>query len=123
MSSHIPVVKALAGNKRILLGVDTGAAKTLIDKKTIDIIHYEMKDLSEKTLVGIDNKDQIIGSGKIRKITVGDNDYHNIEILIKDLSHINDNISNKVDGLIGYDILKQHKTLISYKNQKFVFIE
>ena len=123
MSDHLPIVNALAGDKKITLGIDTGAARTLIDQNTIDLIRHEIDDIREQTLVGIDNENLSITCGTIRRIKIGQINYDNIEILIKDLSHINDNIGKKVNGLIGYDILKHYKTIISYSNNKFVFIE
>jgi len=123
MSDHLPVVNALAGDKKITLGIDTGAARTLVDQKIIDIIRYEIDGIKDKILVGVDNENLQITCGTIRRIKIGQKNYDNIEILIKDLSHINDNISSKVNGLIGYDILKHYKTIISYSNNKFVFVE
>ena len=123
MSDHLPIVNALAGDKKITLGIDTGAARTLIDQNIIDLIRYEIEGLREQTLVGIDNENLSITCGTIRRIKIGQKNYDNIEILIKDLSHINDNISRKVNGLIGYDILKNYITIISYSNSKFIFVE
>ncbi|NPE27322.1 hypothetical protein HNV12_04955 [Methanococcoides sp. SA1] len=120
---YLPIINAKAGEKNIKLGVDTGSGKTLIDKNTIDLIQYEIINIQTKSIIGIDNKELEIKSGTIRQLIVGQKKYKNIEILIKDISHINDKISNKVDGLIGYDILKHYKTIISYSNNKFVFVE
>lgn len=122
MSDYLPVIKALAGDKKIKLGIDTGASRTLIDEKIIDKIRYEIENLRPISLVGVDNQKMKINTGVIRRIKIGDKEYKNIEILIKDLSHINDFIDNQVDGLIGYDILKYYKTIISYSNKKFIFI-
>jgi len=123
MNHHIPVVQAKAGEKRIHLGIDTGAARTLLDKNATDVIHYEFQDFGSRDLVGVENESQKTTSGKIRKISIGTQEYNNIEVLIKDLSHLNDNINESIDGLIGYDILGRQKTLISYKNKKIVFIK
>ncbi|MFP4548704.1 MAG: aspartyl protease family protein [Fidelibacterota bacterium] len=123
MNQHIPVVQAKAGDKKIRLGIDTGAARTLLDKNATDVIHYEFQDFGSRDLVGVENKSEKTTSGKIRQISIGAKKYNNIEVLIKDLSHLNDNINEHIDGLIGYDILGQQKTLISYKNKKFVFID
>ncbi len=123
MNHHIPVVQAKAGDKRIRLGIDTGAARTLLDQNATDVIHYEFQDFGSRDLVGVENKSKKTTSGRIRQISIGAQKYNNIEVLIKDLSHLNDNISESIDGLIGYDILGKQRTLISYKNKKFVFIE
>ncbi|MBN2281547.1 MAG: aspartyl protease family protein [Candidatus Marinimicrobia bacterium] len=123
LSDHLPVIKALAGDKRITLGIDTGAARTLIDLKTIDKISYEIDDVKKQQLVGIDNQNLMITSGVITRLKIGDLNFNKMEILIQDISHINDFISTRVDGLIGYNILKNYRTLISYSNKKIVLVE
>ncbi len=123
MSMHLPVVHALAGNKKIKLGIDTGAAQTLIDQKVANQIDYEISDKSKRNIVGVENMSDIIEVGKIRTIRIGNHTYNNIEIFIKNIDHINNVLNRDINGLIGYDILRRQKTLISYSNGKFVFVE
>lgn len=123
MFEHLPVVQAKAGEKRIKLGIDTGAARTIIDKNALELIQHELTDISDQNIVGIENENIPISGAKIREISIDPIHYNNINILIKDLSHLNTLQNGRINGLMGYDLLKNYKTLISFSNKKIVFIK
>ena len=39
------------------------------------------------------------------------------------MSHLNAKYENKIDGLIGYEILSKQKTVVSIQNRKVIFIQ
>ena len=47
----------------------------------------------------------------------------NIVTSFSDISHLNSRWENKIDGLIGYEILSRQKTLVSVHSKKVVFIQ
>lgn len=118
---HIPVIKAKAGEKWIELGLDTGSARTVLDKNTLKIVHYELSNTSEQKIIGIANKNVTISGAKIRNLKIGNCNFPQMNILINDLSHLQKN--GQIDGLIGYDLFSQYKSLISYKNNILVLIK
>ena len=108
---HIPIVNALAGEKRIKLGLDSGSARTIIDKNSLQLIQHEISDLSEQQIIGIENINVTISGAKIRTLKIGNTNFSNMDILINDLSHLN-KTSQNITGLIGYDLFSKYKTLI-----------
>lgn len=118
---HIPIIDARAGEKEIKLGFDTGSARTIIDKNALKLIRYELSNISEQQIIGIENKNVTISGAKIRNLEIGNSSFSNLDILINDLSHLNKN--GRIDGLIGYDLLARYKVLVSYQNKFITLIK
>ena len=102
--------------------IDTGASKTVFAKKFIDSHFNELyTHKSEQLTTGlgsssIESEEAIIPLMKIGKLRI--KNYHSH---ILDLSQINDTYLQvelpPIDGIIGCDLLLEHKATLNFKNR------
>lgn len=122
--SHIPHIKALIGNTVLVFGIDCGAGGNLIDSQLRETLQCDLKDIESTTLIGIDNdNEKVVHNGTIKRLKIGRNIFRDTNTVFSDITHLNQNAEEKIDGLLGYEILSKQKTILSYKNKKIIFIK
>ncbi len=118
-TNHFEVVAKINGvSGRFIL--DTGASNTCIGIDRIDFFHLISKDSEIKAAgAGAVNMETQISTKN--KISLGDWKMRQLKIVLFDLIHINEALTNHkalpVDGIIGADILKKGKAIIDYEKQ------
>lgn len=100
--------------------LDTGASRTVFDKKGIKKFVKDSKaTLHDKLSGGLGTTTMKSHKISIRQIKLGDIKINNYETVLLDLSHVNKSYKqiglNPVDGILGGDILHQYKATISYE--------
>lgn len=123
-TNHFELKATINGVKgRFIL--DTGASNSCIDINLAEKFKLDVKDSETKAAgagaIGMETK---ISSQN--KIKLKDWKYHNCQIVLLDLTHVNialvDHKANAVDGIIGADILEKGKAIIDYKKHR-VFLK
>lgn len=103
--------------------IDTGASKTVFDRKRI------LKFVSDKKFDKHDNLSSGLGTNSmksefttIKKIRIGTLEIVNYQMVLLDLSHVNKSYHQvglpQVDGVLGSDILLKYKAVIDYEKKK-----
>lgn len=59
----------------------------------------------------------------MKRIKIGGRTFRNTRTVFNDVSHFNRNNNERIDGLIGYEILSRQKTILSYRNKKLIFVK
>ncbi|MDR1056248.1 MAG: aspartyl protease family protein [Prevotellaceae bacterium] len=121
MKKHIPIVTINIGNCKYAFGIDSGASRNLIAEDLFESLKQELIDVNENYLVGVDNNRKNVKNSKLKNIIIGSTYFENTIALFSDISHLNNDNQNKLDGLIGYEILSYQPTLLSFKNNKMIF--
>lgn len=121
---HIPLIKAQIDTASLTLGIDCGAGNNLIDSKRWDEFESMLRRVKTTTLKGISNDEGAeVHVGKLKRIKIGGRTFRNTLTVFNDVSHFNRNKDERIDGLIGYEVLSRQKTILSYKNKKLIFIK
>jgi len=123
LEAHIPIVKAQVGNKIVSYGIDCGAESNLLTETLFQSLKKHTKDIRMDELVGADNQPKKVKKGKIKRTSIGNICFKNLETLFSDISHLNEGYKMDIDGLIGYEVLHKQKTLISYDRSEVIFIK
>ena len=103
--------------------IDTGASKTVFDKKRI------LKYVTEKKFGKHDNLSSGLGTStmksqftEIKKIKIGKIEIIDYKTILLDLSHVNKSYKQvgltQVEGVLGSDILLKYKAVIDYEKKK-----
>ncbi len=99
--------------------VDTGASNTCVDMNLIDHFNLTYEE-SETKAAGAGATDMETKISKNNIIKIGKWKSKKNNIVIFDLSHVNEALSNHgsepVHGIIGADILNKGKAIIDYKS-------
>lgn len=115
-TNHFEIDAKINGAKgRFIL--DTGASNTCIGFDKIDQFQLNPKE-SEIKAAGAGAVDMETLMATKNKIKIGDWKKKKIKIVLFDLGHVNEALTNHnaqpVDGIIGADILKKGKAIIDY---------
>lgn len=115
MENHLPVFRIDINGKTYKMGLDTGASANLL---------YEKNTGEIKSFIKGDNKTVILGAasgvnarqGKIKTLKIGDIEYKDMSFAFENntLDQINDGYKAGIDGLLGYEFLRQHVTTVDF---------
>ena len=122
--SHIPCINAQIDKTNLLLGIDCGAGTNLLDSQLWRSLQKSLKDTETTELKGASNgKIKETHKGKLKNIKIGDKNFKNTNTVFSNISHLNTNRTEAIQGIIGYEILSRQKTILCYKSQKLIFID
>lgn len=123
LNGHVPVVKVQIDNEPYYFGIDTGAESNLISDNLFTSLQKFTSDIMIEELLGADNIVKKVKKGKIESMKIGSKSFKYMTTLFSDISHLNKSYNLQLDGLLGYELLSEQKTLISYARKELVFIE
>ncbi|MDD4638147.1 MAG: aspartyl protease family protein [Bacteroidales bacterium] len=123
LRKHIPVVKISVLGKHFRFGVDCGAEANLFLQDYFNELKEgdALNGLEELTLRGMDNSENKTKVAPIRKITIGDKEFGDLQFVFADISHLNKGQEQQLDGLLGYEVLSKQITVLSYKRRELIF--
>ena len=115
---HLLINISINGKPARML-IDTGASKTVFDKTRIgNFLKEEKFETHDKLSTGLGTSNMKSHLVVIKKINIGKLEIKNYKSVVIDLSHVNVAYSEMkqkpIDGVLGSDILKQHKAVIDY---------
>ncbi len=116
------IMKIHINRKAANVIIDTGASKTVFDKKRI------LKYVTNKKFGKHENLSSGLGTSTmkshfttIKKIKIGDFDIIDYSTILLDLSHVNKSYDQvgltPIDGVLGSDILLKYKAVIDYEKK------
>lgn len=121
---HIPLIKAQIDTVSLTLGIDCGAGNNLLDSKRWDEFESMLRRVKTTKLKGISNDEGAeVHVGKLKSLKIGGKTFRHTQTVFNNISHFNRNKDERIDGLIGYEVLSRQKTILSYKNKKLIFIK
>jgi predicted aspartyl protease len=119
-TNHFSLTAKINGVKGHFI-LDTGASNTcvgitLADKFKLTAEHSDTK------ATGAGATEMDTQQATETKIKIGKWEFHNLHLVLFDLSHVNTALVNHlvkpVDGIIGADILERGKAIIDYKKKR-----
>lgn len=115
---------AVINNKECDILIDTGASRTVFDKKYISShpVHIDAEEIISSGL-GVGSLNTLVGV--LENFSVGSHSWNKIKAIFMDFSHINaiyKKMSKKrIAGLIGGDFLFRTKAKIDYSKAEVTF--
>ncbi len=107
MHGHVPVILAKVGNKRVLLGLDSGAEVNLLDKKFLSKIDEQvLANVHAELLTGLDNATQDVIAADVLDTKLKGSALPAMRYVFTDISHLRRNFNAPLDGLLGVPFLK-----------------
>jgi predicted aspartyl protease len=123
-TNHFEIkVKINGNNGRFIL--DTGASNSCVgfdEIKTFGLV----TESSEHKAAGAGTAEIDTEISKENKLQIGKYKLKNIDLVLLDLSHINNALkkqnAEEINGIIGADILEKGKAIIDYKKKKLYLL-
>jgi len=106
--------------------IDTGASKSVIDKKYFEdkFGAKNLKTIKQET-TGLHSSTSESHFGKIKEIEIGQHKLKNYAIAAVDLSHVNMTYGKlktpKIQGILGSELMLKYKMIIDYSQLKIFF--
>jgi predicted aspartyl protease len=117
-TQHLLIKAKINGVKGDFI-LDTGASNSCIGFEGIETFHIEAQDSKTKAS-GAGGTGMLTQTSKNNKLRLGNWKHSKFELVIFDLSHVNEALTSykvkPVDGIIGADILLKGKGIIDYYN-------
>ncbi len=114
-------IEAKINGKRVLMLLDTGASKSVLDYETANTLNLLLESESNCG-GGLGTSEAAVNSSIIEALTIGSIVINSFPLYIMDFSHpiksIQGRGGNKIDGVIGSDILEPRSAIIEYKESK-----
>jgi hypothetical protein len=122
LQGHLPIVELEVGGKTLRFAVDSGAGSNLIDKIYEAELMSALKNVEKDTLVGADNNPHQVTKGVLKKAVLKNKvDFKDMPTVFSDISHLNNGKNGKIDGILGFEFLRQYKTSLNFKGKSIEF--
>ena len=119
MEGHLPVITLQVGEQRLRFGLDTGAATNIIDAALINELPEEIvKYLPMEQMRCLNGQYQDVEAVNIGKLSIDDYPLQPMKFLFVDLSKVNENTEEQLDGLLGYSFFSQLLCSINYYEKR-----
>lgn len=123
-TNHFELKAKINGVKgRFIL--DTGASNTCVGFNLAEHFQLNVKD-SDTKAAGAGATEMLTKQALDVKIQIGKWRYHNLHLVLLDLTHVNtalvDHFAEPIEGIIGADILKHGKAIIDY-DKKYLYLK
>ena len=99
--------------------LDTGAGMTIITPELADKLEVRRDEANDQA-VGAGGRVQV-QFGTLKSIAVGETRLEELKVGIMDLQIISKACETDLDGIVGYNFLKDFQVLIDYPNQTVTF--
>jgi hypothetical protein len=121
-SSFHPIIQGHINGEIVLLILDTGASRTVIDKSITSGILTIANEQNEPFAAGINAQKISVEQIELPTITLGDIEFNKLKVFSSDLQPISklyEDLSGvKIHGLLGCDFLVQNKAVVNFKTRK-----
>jgi predicted aspartyl protease len=98
-----------------IFAVDTGASTTVVSHELAEMLGIERTSIPELTGAGGTRQ---ASTGVVESLTVGDIEARNLAVVVADfLGLISQAIGTKLDGILGYNFLKDFQVTIDYPTE------
>ncbi len=119
LCGHVPVIVARVGNKRVFLGLDSGAEVNLLDKKFYDAFSPgELLNSKSELLTGIDNATQEVMAADVPDTKIKGAVLPNMRYVFTDLSRLRQDFDAPLDGLLGVPFFRDKVISIDYGRKR-----
>ncbi|WP_299229074.1 hypothetical protein [uncultured Psychroserpens sp.] len=124
LKKHTIVLEAYIDDQKMKFGLDTAAEynqlNASINKKALK--HFFPK--RRLMLVGASGKRIEVLAGKLYRVKLTESIYFApMKTTLTNLNRMNEAFGTSLDGLMGYEFLRQQRTIINYQKEKLYFVE
>ena len=120
---HVPCVEAKIGDDIYQLGIDCGAGGGVLSQTYRRQLANHSRPVGAMELTGISRIPVRVTQIEVYRMEIAGKLFTGMEFLLHNLRTMGIESEDGIDGLVGYDVLAQQKTLISTENKRVIFID
>ena len=120
LGNNMPIVRGEVDGKPCTLLFDTGATHTTLDR---GFVERELKEhkLEKVVLAGVTNVEGLPSLVHAGSFKVGMAKFGDFDVMVLDISHFQKGIGEKIDGVVGMNVIGRVTTLVSLGAGEVVF--
>ena len=125
MRDHIPLFTIEIKEQQLTIGIDSGAEVNLMDESYFKLFRNRMnlRKIKMNRLIGVNQLPKTVKKVPIRALEIGGILFTHQATVFLDLAPINRAGQTTIDGLIGYEVLSEQPTVLSYSSSELIFYE
>ena len=124
LKNHCIVLNGQVNNQSVKFALDSGAEYNQINKSVNKKVLKFFKPKKRLILSGAsDHKIEVL-AGKLHRVKLSETIYFGpMYTVLTNLRQMNEAFGTDVDGVLGYELFHQKRTIINYKKEKLYFID
>ena len=117
-NEYMPYLLVNIGSRKLRLGIDTGSALNLLSKRIVKKLDAYFQPGYSIPTAGFNGEISLSESGLLRELQLGQFCWSPMKCVVTQMDHLNFILRVGLDGLLGYEFLKQFKLSINYKKNE-----
>ncbi|MEO1012891.1 MAG: hypothetical protein AAFX53_16450 [Bacteroidota bacterium] len=123
LNRHAIVLSATINKSSLTLGLDTAAELNQLTPKANSRILKYFYPKERVKVMGVSQRKKEVLIGDLHRMKLSETVFMGpMTTMLSRMDHMNQAFGTELDGLIGYEFLKQKRTIINYKKRKLYFI-
>lgn len=120
LDNNMPLVRGEVDGRPCTLLFDTGATHTTLDRGFVTR-EFPDRKLEKVMLAGETNVEGSPSLLHVASLKVGAAGFGDFDMMVLDMAHLSDGIGEKVDGVVGMNVIGRVMTLVSLGSGEVVF--
>ena len=121
---HLPIITLHIDSIILRFALDTGSGINVLKKERLpSISKLNAKRGEPIQLQSLDQSNGILPSYILPSVDLGGLVKEDIVFHVKDLTKLEEVLGAEIDGIIGYQFLKEHQVIINYKKQEMTLLD
>jgi hypothetical protein len=121
LQHHLIVVETKVNGVKLDMILDSGAELNLVDRKVNRKVLDNFTIIKRVNLLGVGKKEVEVLAGVLNNVECGNQYSVKMNTLLTSLDDINSSFEVDVEGVLGYEFLKNRRVLINYQKRKLYF--
>ena len=117
MYGHLPVVHVKIKGKSFRFALDTGAAVNLFAAGAAKRMQLDLRSETPKTIYGAGGSETLVAAS-VAEFSLARQPAQELNGYVADLSHLHRDFDLPIDGILGYEFLKQYHFTIDYRRRQ-----
>jgi len=123
LDRHFIVLKVSVNGVNLKFYLDSGAELNMIDKKVGQKVLENFTTVKQVNMVGPCNKKKMATAGTLMNVKCAHQYSPKMNTILTSLTEINTSLEVNIDGVLGYEFLKERKILINYQKKMLYFFD
>lgn len=119
LSNNAILINGEVNHTDLRFCMDSGAEVLMLNNDLPAAVYEQVRIVRRSTLLGAGSRAEVL-VGALRGVSFGPT-LENCQVIIADLAEIGRAYGAKVDGFIGYDLLKEGRLCINFKTKELIF--
>ncbi|MEZ4955023.1 MAG: pepsin/retropepsin-like aspartic protease family protein [Saprospiraceae bacterium] len=118
----LPYLTVQLGGQKLKMGIDSGASINLLQTRATKKLNDHFEANGVEATAGFNGEVTLSEQGYLRQLKIENTIWSSMKCVVSEMSELNRTVPTSLDGLLGFEFLKQYKVSINYqRNEMYVW--